>query len=286
MKKILIFLFIAIGIITFFGYLADANDGNKLLKKLDKFEKLDNIYYESKISFKYMNLQDVDMLFKQYKRGNNYNVKKISPLSKGEFIFKVEDGKLSFVQNDMMIEGTAEESKADKNIFWFDKITSKEIEPGSIKKIKTPEFLLAQKCDMYSAKLHNTMKDVDICMNKKNIPVYFKYYDVSDFISIPFDINPIKSMIKNSGDVVVNVSDIEVNPEYDSSFDMPKLPENGSVYDVKDIKRNFSRQNVKYTNINSRIDQIKKESQNLQDMQEKLYERNSNKSSDNEKEEE
>lgn len=253
MKKILIFLFIAIGFITFFGYLVNENDGSNLLKKLDKFEKIENLYYESQFDFKLMGMQDVEMIIKQYKNGNNYNAKKISPLSKTSVNLKVENGILSFEQSGVIVEGSVEESKADRSLFWLDKLSSKDILSDSIKKIKTPKDFEAGKCDMYSARLKETMSNFDICINKDNIPVYAKYYNMKNFIPLLFDTNPITNLTKNSGDVIVKVADIRFNPEYDSSFDMPEQSDPDKIMNVKDVKRIFERQKSQYDKLNKSV---------------------------------
>ena len=236
MRNILIVLFIGLVLISVFGFYANLNDGHNLLKKLDKFEQIDKLYYQSQFSFKLADTQDVKIIVKQYKRDNNYNAQAIFPQSDIVINLEKKGGILSFEQDEVLIRGSIGESKEDKSIFWLDKLTADDILPDSIKKIKTPADFEAGECDMYSAKLKATMTNVDICINKDNVPVYFKYYDYKNFTPLPFNINSKANLKKYNGNIIIRISDIKFNSDYDSSFDMHDESKLKEIIEVKEIK--------------------------------------------------
>ena len=269
MKNFYIFLVLALITLSIFAY-RTADPSLELISKLEKFQKLENIYYQSEINFKFMDLQDTTIIIKQFKRGDDYNAKIISPLSKTQNIVQVKDGKLSYEQVYMMVEGTADESKYDKSFFWFDKIDPRDIERSSVKKIKTPNELKNKKCKMFSAKLAESGTDFDICIGKENVPVYIKYYDVKKFIPLLYNINPITSVTQNSGDVVVNITDIQLKPEYDRSFNMPARKKFAIRLNVSDIKAELERQKAQYAEVNKSMKELQTITKDLKKITEDL----------------
>ncbi len=260
MRNILIILFVGVGLISAFGCYVSLNDGHNLLKKLDKFEDIDNLYYQSQFRFKIHNNQDVDMIVKQYKKLNNYFAQNASSLSDDPTNIEVNNGILSFDQGEVIVKGSVEESEKDRSIFWLDKLTSDDVIPDSIKKIKTPKNFEAGKCDMYSAKHKIYMCDFDICMNKNNVPVYIKYYNFKKFIPFLFDINLPTNSQRSSGDIIIKVTDIKFNSEYDSSFDLDEDSESKEILDVKEIKKALELQKSQINKLDNSVKELEEQS--------------------------
>lgn len=233
MKKLLIFLSLSLIVLSFFAY-KTADPAIELTKKLTKFSQMDNIYYQSE--FKFNDSKDASMIIKQFRRGGNYNAKIIFPLSKFQNVVVVKDGMLSYKQMFMIIEGSVEESKKSRSLFWFDKINPEDIKNSYVKKIKTSNKI----CTMYNVQMKNG-RLFDICVNKENFPVYIKYYNLTNFTPLLFDIN--SSAKKQSEDVIIEISDIQINPLYDSSFDLPNESKFAIKTKVKDIKEEINEQN-------------------------------------------
>ncbi len=237
-KKVLIISIIAFAVI---GYLIKdiVDPKTALLSKLDKFAKSDNLYYEADIKYKHMGMVYNTITIKQYKNRDNYRAIMINPLSKEKTVFNVTEDNIRFLDKDVTYEGSREKSLIDKSIFWLDKIKSDDLNKDTIKKIQPSEEVITMglKCTMYTAKLKDNNKNIDICIDNY-IPVFIKYSKANDFLPALFNIKLNEYHKKSNGDVTIILKNIINNPKYDKSFDLPELTSEKPV-DIRSIKNNI-----------------------------------------------
>ena len=93
-----------------------------------------------------------------------------------------------------------------------------------------------------------------------------KYYNVKNFIPLLFNINPVESVVKNSGDIVIKITDINLNPEYDASFDLPEMSKFGIKTTVKDIKAEMEKQKAQFKELNNAMNELKSLTNELKNM--------------------
>ena len=234
-KKTLIIFVVAFAVIGYF--IKDIVDPQTaVLNKLDKFSKVNNLYYEADIKYKHMGMVYNTITIKQYKNRDHLHAIMINPLSKGETIIDVSGDNIRFFDNYITYEGTKERSQKDNSLFWFDKIQSLEIEKDTIRKIKPNQEVetIGLKCKMYTARLKSGNKNIDLCFDGY-IPVYIKYYKANNFLPAMFNIKLNEYQRVNNGDVTVTLKNIKSNTRYDKSFDLPKL-QSGAPVNVDTIK--------------------------------------------------
>ena len=275
MKKVLILGSIILAVCGYI-FMDDLNPKGALLSKLEKFNQMDNLYYQAEYTYKFMEIQDETLILKQFKRGKNYNAKLINPLSRMESIIEVNGNSVKLLERGgyLVVDGNIDESKRDKSFFWYDKISPKQIKKDSIKKVKTPANLSNLKCKMFSAKLAKTNNNIDICINNQNIPVYMNYHDEKNFLPLLFDINPITSVTKNNSDIIVKITDIKTNPTYDSSFDLKPAPY-ATTMTVSQMKRQIAEEKARYEELNKSMSDLKNVMKEINEFDKQI--RNSNK---------
>lgn len=263
MKKFLILLVI-LGVCVYI-FKDELNPKGALINKLNKFNEIENIYYQTDISYKFLGQQETTITLKQFKKGNNYNAKFSNPMMRSEANLELKNGNIRYNEYFMTVEGSVNESKADKSFFWLDKITSDDINKDTIKKLETPDNLSTLNCKMYSSELKKDKNKIDICINKENIPVYIKYYNI-DFIPLLFSTNPITSLTEHKGDVILKLTDIKLNPAYDTSFDV-KTSKYGLTMTVKELKDQIAEQQAMFNEINESMDDLKSLMNDLNNLQ-------------------
>lgn len=238
------------------------NPEKKLLKSLEAYSKNNNCYYNASVSFKFMDLTDMTQRIEEYKKDGNY-YSKYYKYHTMPTVINVKGDEMTYSENPyIVVSGSAQESKDENGLYWINKIKPEDILKNSVKKIKKPDSINAQ-CDMYSAKYKN-VTDLEICVNKEDFPVYMKFKNLEYFTDL-FNIVQLNSVTKGKGDVVVELSDIKINPTLNPSFE---IKSRGIKMTVQDMKSSMQSSMQNYHEVDKSLGELKNISKDLQKMYE------------------